>query len=340
MPARVLVLAAVVALLVAPLTTTGTTAFPAPPLRHATTAAAQIADDGRLNILLLGGDAAPDRGGLRTDSMIVVSIDLAVARVAMFGVPRDMVNIPLPAEVAHLFPCRCWPDLINALYGYGVATPDLFPTGNNPGATALMDTLGELLGIYIDHYALVDMLGFVEVVDALGGLTIDVPAPVVIQPSPPEEGGEWHTYDIQPGRQQLDGHAALAYARYRGDGNDYNRMGRQRCVLGALARGADVPTLLRQYSRLVEALRESVETDLPLELLPDLIKLVDRVDTNQVVAIGFVPPIYAPGARAGDGRPIPDVDRIRLAVQDAFRDSAAIGEQSLETLSVGCGWGE
>lgn len=329
MPARMLVLAAVFALVVVQLAT----ARAAPSQRPATTASAAIDDeDGRLNILLLGGDAAPDRGGLRTDSMIVVSIDLASARVAMFSVPRDMVDIPLPPEVAELFPCRCWPNLINALYGYGLANPNLFPTGNNPGATALMDTIGDLLGIWIDYYALVDLLGFVQVVDALGGLTIDVPAPVVIRPSPPEAGGEWLTYDIQPGRQRLDGHQALAYVRSRENGSDYDRMGRQRCVLGSLAREADVAGLARSYPQLVDALRASVATDVPVDLLPDLITLAADVDTSQIVAIGFVPPYYQVAGGS------PNVELIQQTVRAAFGASEAASDGSLATLPASCGW--
>jgi LCP family protein required for cell wall assembly len=333
MTTRRIVLSLVFTLLVAPLALVPAGPVSGAPVRAVAAVQSEIEDDdGRLNILLLGGDAGWDRAGLRTDTMIVVSVELATARVAMFGVPRNLASVPLPKGAAELFPCRCWPDLLNALYGYGMANPQLFPSGRNPGATALMDTIGGLLGIWIDHYALVDLLGFVQVVDALGGLTLDVPTRVVIQPSPPEAGGEWRTYDIQPGRQRLDGHAALAYVRSREDGSDYDRMGRQRCVLGVLAREADVPGLARSYPKLVDALRASVATDVPVDLLPDLIKLAAEVDASQVVAIGFVPPSFQVAGGA------PNVELIRQTVQAAFGAPNAPGDGSLATLPASCGW--
>jgi anionic cell wall polymer biosynthesis LytR-Cps2A-Psr (LCP) family protein len=124
----------------------------------------------RLNILLLGGDAGPERHGLRTDTMIVASIEPSTGQAALLGVPRNMKNVPLPESLAHQFPCHCWPDLLNALYGYAEQHPELFPTSPHPGATALQQTIGHLLGIQVDHYALVDLGGFVDVIDALGGV--------------------------------------------------------------------------------------------------------------------------------------------------------------------------
>ena len=76
--------------------------------------------------------------------MIVVCIELTTAQVVMFGVPRNLANVPLSEGVAELFPCRCWPDLLNALYGYGLANPHLFPIGDDPGATALIGLAGKL----------------------------------------------------------------------------------------------------------------------------------------------------------------------------------------------------
>jgi LCP family protein required for cell wall assembly len=182
----------------------------------------------RLNILLLGGDAGPGRSGLRTDTMMVVSIQPSTGRTAIFGIPRNLVGVPLPDGPAQQFYDGSWPSLLNALYGYGQANPGLFPGGKDPGATALKETIGGLLGIQIDYYALVDLPSFVNIIDALGGVTIDVPREIDDITSPPTQDEPWQEYDILPGRQHLDGRAALTYVRSRTGSSDFDRMQRQR----------------------------------------------------------------------------------------------------------------
>jgi polyisoprenyl-teichoic acid--peptidoglycan teichoic acid transferase len=302
-------------------------------------AAVQAADEEWLTVLLLGGDAGPERGGLRTDTIIVVSVNRDSARAVAFAVPRDTYNVPLPAGPADQFACRCWPDRINALYAYGLANPALFP-GDNPGAVALKGAIGELLGIPIDHYALVDMAGFVEVIDVLGGVTIQVPEQVLVRISPAAEGEEWQVYDIQPGQQELDGHEALAYARSRVDGTDYDRMLRQRCLLGAVVKEADLFSLLRNYPDFVEVAKERVQTDIPLDMLPDLIELADRVDTDEVIAVGLTPPEFVAAWTNEQPYPNPilNVDLVRAAVQAARNGTLEAVGVALPTLPGACGW--
>jgi LCP family protein required for cell wall assembly len=173
-----------------------------------------------INILLLGGDAGPERSGMRTDTMIVASIHPSTGQAALLSVPRNLKQVPLPEPLASQFPCHCWPDMLNALYPYAEQHRALFPNSPHPGATALQQTIENLLGIRIDHYALVDLSGFVDVIDAIGGVTIDVPERILVRISPPKPGEAWRTFDIPAGRQHLDGEAALAYARNRSDSSD------------------------------------------------------------------------------------------------------------------------
>lgn len=287
----------------------------------------------RLNVLLLGSDAGPGRWGMRTDVIMVASIDPATGRAALFSIPRNMVQVPFP-EGAGL-PYRAWPEMINALYGYGAANPQLFPGGIDPCANALKGAIGALLGIPIHYYAMVNMQGFVEVVDALGGVTIDVQFPMRVRLSPPGPEDEWRTYDIPAGRQHLDGYAALAYARSRTGNSDYHRMHRQRCVLGAVAREADPASLLLAFPTLTEVIKGHVQTDIPLELLPELIRLGDGLDPNQLVVVGFVPPAYTSGFAAG--YPIPNVPLIQQRVQQAFT-GAADQQPGNEQVVESCGW--
>jgi LCP family protein required for cell wall assembly len=310
-----------------------------------------VADD-RLNILLLGGDAGPERRGLRTDTMIVASIDPATKQAALFGVPRNLHNVPLPEPAARQFPCRCWPDLLNGLYGYAHQHPDLFPPGADPGAAAMQATIGQLLGIKIDYYALVDLGGFVDVIDAAGGVTLDVPEALTIRLSPPNEHEDWQTYDIPAGRQHLDGRTALAYVRSREGTSDYDRMQRQRCVLSAVAREADAAALLGSFPRLASVVKERVATNVPVALLPDLIKLAAMIDAGAISSIGFAPPRYNAGWTQ-DEYPIPDVDLIQHTVATVFDAPAPVPSDQLassgtldtatadvETAAASCGWTE
>jgi LCP family protein required for cell wall assembly len=294
----------------------------------------------RVNVLLLGGDAGPDRTGIRTDSIIVASIDPISGDTAMFGIPRNMKNMPFPEghPAYEVWDCHCWPDLINALYQYGLANPALFPGGPNPGANAVTTVIGHTLGIDIDHYVLVDLLGFVDVIDALGGLTITVTAPVYdelyTRPGGAEIPVEWDR-----GTYRMDGEEALSYARVRRGTDDYNRMGRQRCVLEAIAAEANPMTLLRALPELVSAVQGSVVTDIAVRDWPDFIELAADIDTDTIVSVRFIPRApelngtglsYLNGYTA-TGHPQPNVTLIRETVVTMLTTPA---EEAAASLGV------
>ena len=270
---------------------------------------------GRVTVLLLGGDAGPGRAGLRTDTMIVASLELATGKVALFGLPRNLVQVPLPDGPAADFfgECRCFPRLLNELYAFAEdERPDLFPHSRRPGIAAVAGAAEELLGLPIDHYALVDLLGFVDVVDALGGVTIANGKPLRIEIDRLGREGSQPAFVVQPGRRHLNGFTALAYSRSRETTSDYDRMQRQRCVLGSLARQTDPAELLRAFPRLVKVLKRSVVTDIPAGRLPGLIEAAGG-QSAKVATIGFQPPTYNAGWSSG--YPIPDVPKIRGAVR-------------------------
>jgi len=275
-----------------------------------------------VSVLLLGGDAGPGRIGLRTDTMIVASVHRPSGAVALFGLPRNLTRVPLPDRAAAAFACRCFPQPLNALYGWAHAHPELFPGGTDAGATALMGAAERLLGIPIDHYALVDLSGFVDVVDALGGVTVDVTERVRDRLSPATPGGPWRAFDIRPGRQHLDGESALAYARSRRATSDYDRMRRQRCLLAAVAGQADPPTLLRALPRLVPLIQRSVSTDIPARDLPALAGLAAKARRDRVVTVGLTPPRFAP-TRDPAGYPIVDMPAVRAAVSQTLEHPEA-----------------
>ncbi len=278
-------------------------------------------DDGRITILLAGGDAGPGRGGLRTDSMMVASLDTETGTAAIFGLPRDLFAVPLPKILADTdafaeyydLECECFLNRLNAVYPFGRKT-GLFSGEEDRGMKALEITVERLLDLPIDYYMLVDMGGFVDVVDALGGVKVNVKTPVIAEVSPYEEGGEWISIELEPGRQRLDGPEALAYVRERKSSSDYTRMQRQRCMLQAVAAEASPSRMLRVFPRVSAAIKRSTRTNIPLGILPDLVSTAAGLRSEDITTLGFVPTYYV-GYDEELGKPVPEVDRIRRAVR-------------------------
>jgi LCP family protein required for cell wall assembly len=294
----------------------------------------------RITIALLGGDAGPGRTGIRTDTMIVVSVDVATGRTALFSVPRNQVQWPIPEGIPayDVFADHRYPEITNTIYAYGLDHPDLFPGGANSGGEAVKQILGEGLGLPIDYFAVVDLLGFIDLVDALGGIDIYVTKPVH-DPGQVWPDGTVVDVDIPVGQYHFDGRMALAYARARHQDDDYHRMDRQRCVLEAAAAQADPFTLLRRLADILPVIQENLHTDIPVARFPDLIELLEEVDTGQVVSVRFMP--YAPEL-AGTGTSytlgpdsrgywLPNLDLIRATVQTALNSPP---EEVLQDLGL------
>jgi LCP family protein required for cell wall assembly len=269
-----------------------------------------------VTILLIGSDHGPERAGHRTDTMIVVALERGTGRAVALGVPRNYVDVPLVNSAGLTAPRFGGP--LNSLYQFGLEHPSLFPDSENPGATALKQTISALLGIRVDYYAFVDLAGFVEMVDALGGVRIHVKERLVDSVTRPAWGETKPRIDVRPGRTyDFSGRTALAYVRSRKASSDYTRMTRQRCFLSALAGQLDVKTVLRHFGALTAIAKERVRTDIPLRSVPDLVRLVAAVDPALTVTETFGPS-YIKNRRKGDGYPRPAANRIRVAVRDAI----------------------
>jgi anionic cell wall polymer biosynthesis LytR-Cps2A-Psr (LCP) family protein len=150
----------------------------------------------------------------------------------------------------------------------------------------------------------------------------------------PETGGYQMTR-IESGSQHLDGDQALAYARARYGSSDYARMGRQRCILAAMARDADPLRLLRGLPDLLTVIEAKMSTDLPVELLPELIRLAPRVDPVSVSVIGLDSK-WGVG-RTVDGAVIPDVERIRSTIVTVIEDPGSAETFGAATAEAACG---
>ncbi len=257
--------------------TTPATSVPGTATSVAPTTTAPIFDgEKRVNVLLLGGDAGPGRPGLRTDSMIVISINSETGQTVIISIPRNMGNMPFPdgTDLAHRFPDG-FDGLANAIYTYADTHRDMVGGVDDAGVQAIKLSISQLLGIPINYYVLADMAGFVDIVDSLGGIDIDVPKRM---PTPGNPRGSKHKVPkfIEKGQQHMDGTLALSYARTRAADDDHHRMARQQCLLGAVANAATPMTLALGFSDVVAAFGAAVTTDIPRSELGDFAKLIDR----------------------------------------------------------------
>lgn len=291
----------------------------------------------RLNILLLGGDFGVGRRGVRTDTIITVSIDPETGDVAMFQIPRNWTWNPLPEGMGR-WDCDCYPDLINELWEMGTRYPEAFPGPQEPPVNAVKGVVSEFLGIPIHYYALVNLDGFVDIIDALGGVEIYVPKRIVDDEYPTLDGG-FTKLVIEPGLQHMNGEQALAYARTRHADSDYFRMSRQRCVLEAVLEQTDPASLLLNFQKLADVLKRSLTTDIPLEALPQFVELLPKVDRESIVSLRFTPDVYHDRFRP-DGKPgrVADFDLVQAHVRLVLDDPArAVRELGLDEREPDCG---
>ena len=247
--------------------------------------------DGRLDLLLIGADEGPGRFSLRSDALILLSVDVATGEAALFGVPRYLTNVPLPPRSVNAFPCRCFPDYINALYRYAEDHPEWFAGADGErGLRATEEAVGALVGLHLDGRLVVNLQGFVRLVDALGGITVNVLGPLYDPLYPLPDGSGNVEISFAPGVQWMDGQRALAYARTRHQDSDFDRMWRQQWVLLALRRQMNPCTLVPRLPQLLDIVGDSLSTNLPVEQLPDLLALAARVRPDGIARYEFWPP--------------------------------------------------
>jgi LCP family protein required for cell wall assembly len=251
-------------------------------------------DDGRLDLLLLGSDAGPDRWSRRMDVMLLVEVDVATGKVAMIGLPRNLINAPYPPGTAAYDSnaCHCLQGLLNSLY----VDATVFHPGNWPGSGpvkgigAVRSVVSQLTGRPIDAVLVADLWGMLKVVDAMGGIDIDIPEAVSDDNYPDPVYGHI-PMSLPAGQQHLDGRHALFYARSRHQDSDYGRMQRQQTLLLAI-RDEIGPTTILNAPALASAAKGFVWTDLPRASLPNLVTLFGKAANASVTHLRIVPSTY------------------------------------------------
>ncbi|NJN17919.1 MAG: LCP family protein [Oscillochloris sp.] len=240
-------------------------------------------------VLLVGLDRRSDLlEGVRGDTLILVYVNPAEAWAGMLSIPRDsVVDIPNLGR-----------QKINAAYSYGFSNAAaLYGEGTTPeagGGALIAETVEGLLGLPVDYVAQIDFRGFERVVDTVGGITVDVPRPLLDASYPTEDYGYERIY-IPAGLQVMDGATALRYARSRHSSSDFDRSQRQQQVLRALLAEVRARGLLDQAALLpglVEDLQQSVNTTLPLSdptVLRDLVDLAQQLDAGRIVQLSINP---------------------------------------------------
>ncbi|HEX7098923.1 MAG TPA: LCP family protein [Acidimicrobiia bacterium] len=290
----------------------------------------------RLNIALLGSDIRPNQEtldpddpryvGHRTDVMIVVSINPEPPYdVAIFSVPRFLSNYPMPDGYGVPKSLDEW-DWIGHVYRRAEdIAPERYPGPQSPGVNAVKTALGTLFGIDIHYYAMVTITGFQDLVDALGGVTIDVPRRIVdrnYDTADDHWGATRTTMVIEEGRQHLDGYHALAYARIRSQSHEFARMQRQRCLIAALVEQTNPVELLFNLGEVSQAIKENVTTDIPQDALDDFVALLPNLETENFTTLSIERSAYEIPAPNNLIRYF-DVDRIREDAQFLMRDPVA-----------------
>jgi LCP family protein required for cell wall assembly len=251
----------------------------------------------RVNVLLLGGDGGIDREGVRTDSMILASIDTHTGNTVLFSLPRNLEDAPFPpgSALAAAYPngftgpgdVGNW--LLNAVYRMVPAEhPGMLGHTDNEGADALKMSISTILGLKVDYYVLINLQGFVQLVNALGGITVNINQPEPIGGN--HDLGIPPTGYISPGpNRHLDGYDALWFARGRWTTDDYDRMERQRCVIDAVINQANPENVLLRYQQIAAAGKKIARTDIPQALLPSLVDLALKVKDAKVRSVVFQP---------------------------------------------------
>jgi LCP family protein required for cell wall assembly len=254
----------------------------------------------RLNILLLGADDGAGRTGTRTDTVMVASIDTKTGNTALMSLSRNWMRMPFPEDspLHKKFPTGWWdPSLgdveqpafyLDSMYDtIPRQYPGILGPSDNQGADVLKVSVGAAMGLDIAYYMQVNLKGFQSIVDALGGITVNINYKVPV-------GGDYGTGPgagkaklpsryLQPGpKQHLNGFDALWFARGRYGLSDPSRQERQRCTIQAIVKSANPATLVTKYQQVAAASKQLLRTDIPQEILPAFIELGLKVKNAKV----------------------------------------------------------
>ena len=243
----------------------------------------------KATIMIMGVDERDDDVG-RSDTLMIASIDPKTNQASLLSVPRDTrVKIK-----GHGF------DKINAAYAYGKERLS-------------QDTVENLLGVSIDHYIIINTKSFKKIIDAIGGIDIDVPKRMHYEDPWDDDGGL--IIDFQPGMQHMDGAKAVTYVRYRDEEGDLGRIRRQQDFVRACMEKIVSPSIIPKLPAVIKEVMDSIETDLSFRQLLEFAGTL-KESKNNGLKTDMVPgkPLYIEGISYW----IPDLNKLRLTVADTL----------------------
>ncbi len=284
--------------------------------------------DDRINILFLGLDRRPnepENASFRSDTMFIASIDTHANRLQLLTIPRDTwADIPygdVPGDWAQ--------NKINAAYGYGQFYK--YPGG---GAAAAVAAVEKNFSIDIHHFVVVDWVGFVELIDAVGGIDVDVPADIsdfgtdVLDLFPDQT--------VKAGLQHMDGARALGYSRVRTDG-DLKRIDRQQLVIQSVANKSVELGYLAKVPELWDAYKHAFRSDIDGAVIPGFALLARQLDLAEIESFSMAPAMY--GGISEDGQLIllSNTEKLYEIIDRFFADPEFRVEQAVLVLQYPAG---
>ena len=253
----------------------------------------------KATIMIMGVDERTDDVG-RSDTLMVATIDPHKNEAALLSIPRD-TRVAIPKNGY---------DKINAAYAYG-------------GEKLTQRTVEDFLGIRIDHYVIINTHAFQKIIDAIGGIDIDVEKRMYYEDPWDDDGGL--VIDLRPGRQHMDGKTAVTYVRYRDEEGDIGRVKRQQKFMRACVDAVTTPAILPRLPGIISSVIDSVKTDLSVRQMLEFIGTLKQAQANGL-RTDMVPgrPLYIEGISYW----IPDMEQLRRNIVNALGISLNANERS------------
>jgi LCP family protein required for cell wall assembly len=284
----------------------------------------------RINVLVMGLDRRPREGNApaRTDTMFVLTIDPHNKTAGILGIPRDLwVEIPTKDGNGYLN------ERINAAYVLGEVNDY---SGGGPALA--IATVEHNLGIKIQHYVVIDFEGFKEVIDALGGIDVDVPTYLRDDLySESELPGDYDPQEFEPGVQHMDGSRALAYARIRRGSSDLDRIQRQQRVIFAVIDKALSLNVLPNALSLWGRYKNAIDTDISDPQIPGFALLAADISPERIIALSLGPATVPWTTPDGAAVLLAAPEGIQQIVDALFSDEQLLEENAVVEVQNGTG---